>query len=102
MRFLFEDTKNRYKDILSRMEAEKVQRAGIDLENALLGFFFPGDLNRARFSARDTLVRMLREDNREQDDGAIGRFLESIGLDVTVLDTAHGIHDQYISSRPKG
>jgi hypothetical protein len=28
--------------------------------------------------------------------------LESISLDATVLDTVHGIHDQYISSRERG
>ena len=102
MRFLFDDTKDRYKDILSRMEEQKLQQAGTDWETALLQFFFPADLNRARFSARDTLVPMLNEDNREADDGAISRFLESISLDATVLDTVHGIHDQYISSRERG
>ena len=102
MRFLFEDTKNRYKDVLSRMEPQRIQQTGTDWENALLGFFFPGDLNRARFSARDTLVPMLDEDNRDKDDGAIGQFLESIALDATALQTAHAIHDQYIASRPRG
>jgi len=101
VRFLFEDTKGRYKDILSRMEAQKFQQAGTDCENALLGFFFPGDLNRARFSVRDTLVPMLNEDKREEDDSAISRFLESISLDATVLDTVHAIHDQYTSSTPR-
>lgn len=102
MKFLFEDTKKRYKDMLHRMEPKKMDQAGVDWEDASLGFFFRTDLNRARFSARDTLLPMLDEHNREKDDDDVERFLESIALDSTALDTAHAIHDQYVGSRPKG
>ena len=102
MKFVFEDTKDRYKTTLSKMDAQKVEEAGTNWDKALLGFYFGNDVTLAWFSVRDTLIPMLVEDNREQDQLAIGSLLRSITLDVSAGDVAGQIHDAYIESRPKG
>jgi len=102
MKFLFEDTKERYKGTLSKMSPQKVQQAGTGWDKALLGFYFPDDVTRAQFSVRDTLIPMLKEDHREQDPRSIDLLLRSITLDASAEDTAGQIHAAYTGSQPKG
>lgn len=102
MRFLFEDTKDRYKATLNKMNAQKVEQAGVNWDKALLGFYFPGDVTRAQFSVRDTLIPMLEEDHREQNQHSITSLLQSISLEISAGDAVDKIHDAYTASRPLG
>ena len=101
MKFILEDTKNRYKGALNKMIPDKLTQAGSNWEKALLGFYFQ-DVTLARFSVRDTLVAILDEDGRQKDESSLNRLFGSITLDVSAGDTAGKIHDAYIGSRPKG
>ena len=102
MKFLFEDTKDRYKITLTKMIPDKVIQAGTSWEAALLGFYFQDDVTRARFSVRDTLIPMLDEDGRERNEPSINLLFGSITLDASAADTIRKIHDAYTGSRPKG
>ncbi len=65
MKFLFSDTKKRYKGTLASMEPDGVDGAGAEWDQAGLGFYFRADTDRAHLSVRDTLAPILREDHRK-------------------------------------
>jgi hypothetical protein len=82
------------------MQRGKMEEAGNKWDKALLSFFFGNDQNLAKFSARDTLVPMLRDDRRTLPDAAMRQFLESIGLDQQAGDVASQVYSTYTTSTP--
>jgi hypothetical protein len=102
MRFTPEDAAIRYRATLTRMQPEKMAQLGMGWDKATLAFFFPGDQNLAAFSARDTLVPMLREDQRTVPDSVLSQFLAAVGLDQQAGNVAGQVFDTYATSSPIG
>jgi hypothetical protein len=97
-----EDALARYRGTLETMEPDKVRRLGEGWSQALLSFYFKEDQTRAAFSCRDTLLPMLRHDNRVLSKASIAQFLDSIALDASASDIALQIHDAYSESKSRG
>src|SRR5437016_5046199 len=101
MKFLLADTRERYRTTLGRMEGGRLASVGAEWDNALLGFFFGADVDRAHFSVRDTLVPMLTEDERTLDDASMRELLDTVTLDKSAGDVASQIHESYLTSSPR-
>jgi hypothetical protein len=102
MRFTPEDASARYRGTLARMQPGKLAELGEGWDKATLAFFFGADPNPAVFSARDTLVPMLREDQRVLADEIMRQFLGSIKLDQQTGDVAEQVFETYAASTPRG
>ena len=102
MRFTPEDATARYRATLTQMQPAKVAHLGDNWDKAKLSFYFPGDQNLAAFSARDTLVPMLREDNRTITSAIMNQFLAGISLDQQAADVAGAVFDSYATSSSIG
>jgi len=102
MKFTPEDATARYRATLGKMQPGKMTELGDTWDKATLAFFFAADQNLAAFSARDTLVPMLKEDKRVLADAVMREFLDSVGLDQQAGIVAGQVFDTYASSRPIG
>ena len=96
MGFTRSETNERYRLTLERMQPEQLAAAGERWRETPLGFLFSGDLERAIFSARDTLGRMLAEEGRRLAQTAMQEVERFVTLDRIAGDVADQIHETYL------
>jgi hypothetical protein len=101
MSFTSEQTRQRYAAKLRQMEPVLFEQVATNWPTTAMSHFFGSDMNRAFFSARDTLNPMLQESNRvldRQHFNALAGFIVGSRAAGAVADA---VFEAFINSTPK-